>query len=47
MGRLTTASLKLLRLAEFQAIRSGVQSVMHVIGELMAMARQQPGQATC
>jgi hypothetical protein len=44
MGSLRTAALNLLRLAGFQSIRSGMQSVMHDIGELMAMARRQPGQ---
>ena len=34
--------LYLLRLAGFQWIRSGMQSVMHDIEELMAMARRQP-----
>ena len=44
MGSLRTAALNLLRLAGFQSIRAGMQSVMHDIGELMAMARRQPGQ---
>jgi hypothetical protein len=42
MGSLRTAALNLLRLAGFQSIRSGMQSVMHDIEELMAMARRQP-----
>ena len=44
MASLRTAALNLLRLAGFEPIRSGMQSVMHDIGELMAMARRQPGQ---
>jgi hypothetical protein len=44
MAGLRTAALNLLRLAGFQSIRSGMQSVMHDIGELMAMARRQPAQ---
>ena len=43
MGSLRTAALNLLRLGGVQSIRSGMQSVMHDIGELMAMARRQPG----
>ena len=44
MGSLRTAALNLLRLAGFQSISSGMRSVMHDIGELMAMARRQPTQ---
>ena len=44
MASLRTAALNLLRLAGFQSIRSGMRSVMHDIGELMAMARRQPAQ---
>jgi hypothetical protein len=47
MGSLRTAALNLLRLAGFQSIRSGMQGVMHDIGELIAMARRQPDQVTC
>jgi hypothetical protein len=42
MGSLRTEALNLLRQAGFQSIRSGMQSVMHDIGQLVAMARRQP-----
>ena len=42
MGSLRTAALNLLRLSGFASIRSGMQSVMHDIEALMAMARRQP-----
>jgi hypothetical protein len=45
MGSLRSASLNLLRLAGFQSNRSGMQSEMHDIGELVDMARRQPNQA--
>jgi len=38
MGSLRTAALNLLRLPGFQSIRSGMQSVMHNICELVGMA---------
>jgi hypothetical protein len=42
MGSLRTEALNLLRQAGFQSIRSGMQNVMHDIGQLVAMARRQP-----
>jgi hypothetical protein len=44
MATLRTAALNLLRLAGFQSIRTGMQSVMHDITALMAMVmrRTQP-----
>lgn len=44
MGSLRTAALNQLRLSGFESIRSGMQSVMHVIEALMAMAGRQPDQ---
>jgi predicted transposase YbfD/YdcC len=44
MGSLRTAALNLLRLSGFESIRSGMQSVMHDIEALMAMARRRPDQ---
>lgn len=44
MGSLRTAVLNVLRLAGFQSICSGMKIVMHHTGELIAMARRQPGQ---
>ena len=37
-----TAALNLLRLAGFRSIRSGMQTVMHDITALLAMARRRP-----
>jgi hypothetical protein len=42
MATLRTAALNLLRLAGFQPIRAGLQTVMHDIKALLAMARRQP-----
>ena len=42
MATLRTAALNLLRLAGFGSIREGLQSVMHDITALLAMARRQP-----
>ena len=47
MGSLRTAALNLLRLSGFASIRSGMQSVMHDIEALMAMARRQPDPEAC
>ena len=46
MATLRTAALNLLRLAGFGSIREGLQSVMHDITALLAMARRQP-EPTC
>jgi hypothetical protein len=43
MGSLRTAAVNLLRLSGFASIRFGMQRVIHDIGELLAMARRQPG----
>ena len=42
MATLRTAAMNLLRLAGFQPIRAGLQTVMHDIKALLAMARRQP-----
>ena len=42
MATLRTAALNLLRLTGFQSIRAGLQTVMHDIKALLAMARRQP-----
>jgi hypothetical protein len=42
MATLRTAALKMLRLAGFGSIREGLQSVMHDITAMLAMARRQP-----
>jgi hypothetical protein len=42
MATLRTAALNLLRLAGFQSIRTGLQTVMHDITAMMAMVRRQP-----
>ncbi len=42
MATLRTAALNLLRLSGFQSIRAGMQSVMHDITALLAMAMRQP-----
>ena len=42
MATLRTAALNLLRLAGFGSIREGLQSVMHDLTALLAMARRQP-----
>ena len=47
MATLRTAALNLLRLAGFQSIRSGMQTVMHDITALLAMARRQPEPNLC
>ena len=47
MGSLRTAALNLLRLGGFSSIRAGLQSVMHDIGALLAMARRQPDHTAC
>ena len=47
MATLRTAALNLLRLAEFQSIRSGMQAVMHDITALLAMARRRPKPNSC
>ena len=46
MATLRTAAMNLLRLAGFGSIREGLQSVMHDITALLAMARRQP-EPTC
>ena len=46
MATLRNAAMNLLRLAEFGLIREGLQSVMHDITALLAMARRQP-EPTC
>ncbi len=47
MATLRTAALNLLRLAGFRSIRTGLQSVMHDISALLAMARRQPELYPC
>ncbi len=47
MATLRTAALNLLRLACFQSIRAGMQTVMHVITALLAMAKRQPPPNLC
>jgi len=42
MATLRTAALNLLRLSGFQSIRAGMQTVMHDITALLAMAMRQP-----
>jgi len=42
MATLRTAALNLLRLAGFRSIRSGMQTVVHDIPALLAMARRRP-----
>jgi len=42
MATLRTAALNLLRLAGFRSIRAGMQTVMHDIRALMAMAMRKP-----
>ena len=42
MATLRTAALNLLRLGGYQSIRSGMQTVMHDIAALLAMAMRQP-----
>ena len=42
MATLRTAALNLLRLAGFQSIRTGMQSVMHDITALLAMVTRRP-----
>lgn len=44
MATLRTAALNLLRLAGFQSILAGMQSLMHDITALLAMERRQPQQ---
>ena len=47
MATLRTAGLNLLRLAGFQSIRAGMQTVMHDITTLLAMAQRQPRPNPC
>jgi predicted transposase YbfD/YdcC len=47
MASLRTAALNLLRLAGFRSIRSGMQTVMHDITALLAMARRRPQTNPC
>ncbi len=47
MATLRTAALNLLRLTGFQSIRAGLQTVMHDIKALLAMARRQPESNPC
>ena len=47
MATLRTAGLNLLRLAGFQSIRAGMQTVMHDITTLLAMAQRQPKPKPC
>lgn len=42
MATLRTAAMNLLRLAEFQSIRTGMQTVMHDTTALLEMAMHQP-----
>jgi hypothetical protein len=42
MATLRTAAMNLLRLGGFQSIRAGLQTVMHDIKALLAMAQRQP-----
>ena len=46
MATLRTEAMNLLRLDGFGSIREGLQSVMHDITALLAMARRQP-EPTC
>ena len=47
MATLLTAALNLLPLAGFKSIRTGMQTVMHDITALLAMAMRQPKPKTC
>jgi hypothetical protein len=47
MATLRTAALNLLRLAGFQSIRTGMQSVMHDITALLAMVMRRPQPNPC
>ena len=47
MATLRTAGLNLLRLAGFQSIRAGMQTVMHDVATLLAMAQRQPKPNPC
>jgi hypothetical protein len=42
MATLRTAAMTLLRLAGFESIRAGMQTVMHDITALLSMAMRQP-----
>lgn len=42
MATLRTAAMNLLRLAGFASIREGLQTVMHDIRALLALAMRQP-----
>jgi hypothetical protein len=42
MATLRTDALNLLRLAGFRSIRTGLQTAMHDITALLAMARRRP-----
>jgi hypothetical protein len=42
MATLRTAALNLLRLADVQSIRAGMQAVMHDITALLVMVQRQP-----
>jgi hypothetical protein len=47
MATLLTAAMNLLRLAGFQSIRAGLQTVMHDIKALLAMAQRRPQPNPC
>jgi hypothetical protein len=47
MATLSTAALSLLRLVRFRSIRTGLQSVMHDITAVLAMAGRQPELHPC
>lgn len=47
LATLRTAALNLLRLGDFQSIRSGMQAVCHDITALLAMAQRQPAANSC
>ena len=47
MATLRTAALNMLRLAGFQSIRTGMQSVMHDITALLAMVMRRPQPNPC
>jgi len=47
MVTLRTAALNLLRLVGFRSIQAGMQTVMHDITALLAMARRQPQPDAC
>jgi len=47
MGTLRKAGLNLLRLVRFRSIHSGIQTVMHDMTAVLAMARRNPQPNPC